>query len=284
MPTQQPPVRSSGRRRAPLESFWRREPRKRTAVLISVVSAVIVILVWTWATRPGGPIAPLFLPPPTDVLEATVRLATEPYLGETLFGHAWASLTTVLLGWFAAGIVGLPLGIWVAWSKHARWTVYPVFQILRPIPPIAWIPLALMWFGIGDVSRVFVVFVAAVVPWTLNSMQAVEGIDPILIRAARVLGAKQTQILAGIVVPTAVPTLLAGAQIALGNAWTTVIAAELLGASSGLGYIALNSSRTLDTDILIVAMFTIGVIGAALSLIARIAVRVFAPGHGMVTS
>ncbi|WP_162893196.1 ABC transporter permease [Microbacterium halotolerans] len=209
---------------------------------------------------------------------------SEPYLGDTLLGHSLASLTTVLMGWFAAGVIGLPLGIWVAWSKHARWTVYPVFQLLRPIPPIAWIPLALMWFGIGDVSRVFVVFVAAIVPWTLNSIQAVEGIDPILIRAARVLGAGQTRILAGVVVPTAVPTLLAGAQIALGNAWTTVIAAELLGASNGLGYIALNSSRTLDTDILLVSMLTIGVIGAALSVLARTAVRLVGPGSGTAIS
>lgn len=246
--------------------------------MISVLSAVAVIALWAWLTRPGGAIVPLFLPPPSDVADAAIQLASEPYLGTTLLGHALASLNTVLMGWVAAGVIGVPLGIWIAWSKKARWTVYPVFQLLRPIPPIAWIPLALMWFGIGDVSRVFVVFVAAVVPWTLNSIQAVEGIDPILIRAARVLGAGQSRILATVVVPTAIPTLLAGAQIALGNAWTTVIAAELLGASNGLGYVALNSSRTLETDILLVAMFTIGLIGAALSLLMRGAARLFSPG------
>lgn len=273
MTTPLPALRHPRLRRRRSRSFWRREPRRGTALLISAASAVLVIAVWAWLTRPGGVIVPLFLPPPADVLDAAIRLASEPYLGATLGGHAMASLSTVLLGWIAAGVVGLPLGIWIAWSKKARWTAYPVFQILRPIPPIAWIPLALMWFGIGDVSRVFVVFVAAVVPWTLNAIQAVEAIDPILIRAGRVLGAGQSRILATVVVPTAVPTLLAGAQIALGNAWTTVIAAELLGASSGLGYVALNSSRTLDTDILLVSMFTIGIIGAALSLITRAAAR-----------
>lgn len=266
------------RQSRPHEAFWQREPRRRSALLISVVSTVAAIALWAWLTRPGGPILPLFLPPPADVTEAALGLLSEPYLGATLLGHALASLNTVLIGWLAAGAIGVPLGIWIAWSKKARWTVYPVFQILRPIPPIAWIPLALMWFGIGDVSRVFVVFVAAVVPWTLNSIQAVEGIDPILIRAARVLGAGQGRILAGVVVPTAIPTLLAGAQIALGNAWTTVIAAELLGASSGLGYVALNSSRTLDTDILLVSMLTIGLIGAALSLLMKGAVRLFGAG------
>jgi taurine transport system permease protein len=278
MTTQAPPRAVPRRRRSQVESFWRREPRKVTALLISLASAVLIIALWAWATRPGGAISPLFLPPPSDVLEAAVRLIERPYLGTTLGGHVLASLGTVLIGWLVAGLVGVPLGIWIGWSKKARWTVYPVFQLLRPIPPIAWIPLALMWFGIGDPSRIFVVFVAAIVPWTLNSIQAVNSVDPILIKASRALGADQTTTLRRVVVPTAVPTLLAGAQIALGNAWTTVIAAELLGAGSGLGYIALNSSRTLDTDILLVSMFTIGLIGAALSLLMRWAVRVLSPG------
>lgn len=265
-------------RRSSIDSFWRREPKRLNTLLISTVSALAMIALWAIATRPGGPISPLFLPAPADVLEAAVAMMQRPYLGTTLLGHATASLTTVLLGWGTAGVVGVPLGVWIAWSRRARWTVYPVFQVLRPIPPIAWIPLALVWFGIGDPSRVFVVFVAAVVPWTLNSIQAVESVDGILIRAARVLGAKEGKILRSVVLPTATPTLLAGSQIALGNAWTTVIAAELLGASSGLGYVALNSSRTLDTDVLLVAMLTIGLIGAALSIVMRAIVRFLSPG------
>lgn len=273
-----PPTQPRQRRRSQVESFWRREPKRVTALLISLASAVVIIALWAWATRPGGSISPLFLPPPSDVVEAAIRLIERPYLGTTLGGHVLASLGTVLIGWLVAAIVGVPLGIWIGWSKRARWTAYPVFQLLRPIPPIAWIPLALVWFGIGDPSRIFVVFVSAIVPWTLNSIQAVNSVDVTLIRAARVLGADQATILRRVVVPTAVPTLLAGAQIALGNAWTTVIAAELLGAASGLGYVALNSSRTLDTDILLVSMFTIGLIGAALSLLMRVVVRAVSPG------
>lgn len=276
--TQAPPRARPRSRRHHVESPWRRQPNRLASLLISIVTAVVLITLWAWATRPGGAISPLMLPPPADVLESAVRLIDRPYLGQSFGGHILASLGTVLIGWTVAGLVGVPLGIWIGWSKKARWTVYPVFQLLRPIPPIAWIPLALVWFGIGDPSRVFVVFVAAIVPWTLNSIQAVNSVDPILIRAARVLGADQTTILRRVVIPTAVPTLLAGAQIALGNAWTTVIAAELLGARSGLGYIALNSSRSLDTDILLVSMLTIGLIGAALSLLMRYAVRTLSNG------
>lgn len=269
------------RARAPqsqIESFWRREPRRLTALLVSVASAVAIIVLWSWASRPGGAISPLLLPPPVDIVDAFLRLLERPYLGASFGSHIIASLGTVLSGWGAAALVGLPLGIWIGWSKRARWTVYPVFQLLRPIPPIAWIPLALVWFGIGDQTQIFVVFVAAVVPWTLNSVYAVSSVDPILIRAARVLGASQGVILRRVIVKTAVPTLLAGAQIALGNAWTTVVAAEFLGALNGLGYMALNSSRTLDTDILLVSMLTIGLIGAALSLGMGRLVRLFSPG------
>lgn len=263
-------LRDVKRRRPSLEPLWRREPRKLTALAISVGSAVVLLGIWAWVTRPGGTISPLFLPSPGEVWAAAIRLIERPYLGSTLGGHILSSLTTVITGWLVAAAVGIPLGIWIGWSKKARWTVYPIFQLLRPIPPIAWIPLALVWFGIGDPSRVFVVFVSAIVPWTLNSIHAVTSVEPTLVQAARVLGARPLIILTRVVIPTAVPTLLAGGQIALGNAWTTVIAAELLGALSGLGYVALNSSRTLDTDILLVSMLTIGLIGAGLSALMRV--------------
>jgi ABC-type nitrate/sulfonate/bicarbonate transport system permease component len=158
-----------------------------------------------------------------------------------------------------------------------RWLVFPIFQLLRPVPPLAWIPLAILWLGIGESARIFVVFIAAIVPWVMNSMQAVSSIDGILIRAARVLGANDRQILMRVVCRTALPTLVAGARIALGNAWTTLVAAELLAATAGLGYIALNASRTLEIGILLVAMGIIGLLGAIFSLGMEALTRILAP-------
>jgi ABC-type nitrate/sulfonate/bicarbonate transport system permease component len=149
----------------------------------------------------------------------------------------------------------------MGWNRWIRAAVNPIFQVLRPIPPIAWIPLAILWFGLGDSARIYVVWLAAVVPWILNSFEAVRSVDSILISAARMLGAGQRTILTDIVAPSAVPVLVAGARISLGNAWTTLIAAELLAASAGLGFVALNARRTLDSDIMLVAMFTIGILG-----------------------
>lgn len=268
-------------RRVHREPLLRRQPSQAMSLLLSAVAAVALITLWWWASGPGGLLRPLFLSTPYDVATSFVYSLNHPYLGTTLGGHIMASLNIVLTGWIVAGLIGVPLGIWIGWSELARRTAYPVFQLLRPIPPIAWIPLALVWFGIGDSARVYVVFVSAIVPWILNSTQAVNTTDQILIRAARTLGATQTTILWRVVVRTGIPTLLAGAQIALGNAWTTVIAAELLGASRGLGFVALNASRVQQTDMLLVAMLVIGFIGATLSFLMRLLVRQVGGGSVM---
>ena len=258
-------------------SFWRRETNRTTTLAIGVLASAALIAVWAFLTRDGGSITPLLLPSPDAFLEAFVRLLRRPYLGSTLLEHVLASLSVVLSGWCLAGLIGVPLGIAMGWWSRLRWTVFPIFQLIRPVPPLAWIPLAIIWLGIGPGARMSVVFVAALVPWVMNSMQAVASVDGILLQAARTLGANDRIILSRVIARTALPTLVAGARIALGNAWTTLIAAELLAASSGLGYVALNASRTLDTDILLVAMATIGVLGALLSFAMQGAARMIAP-------
>lgn len=257
--------------------LWRREPGRMQWLFIAAASLGAIFGFWWYATRESGWISQLFLPPPQQVWEAFVRLWSRPYLGSSLGEHVGASLRIVAGGWLLAGIVGLPLGIAMGWWRRARWIAFPIFQLLRPVPPLAWIPLAILWLGIGSSARIFVVFIAAIVPWVLNSMQAVYSIDNLLVRAAKTLGASDMQILARVVCRTALPTLVAGARIALGNAWTTLVAAELLAATAGLGYIALNASRTLEVGILLVAMAIIGVLGALFSIGMHLLTRWVAP-------
>ena len=257
--------------------FWRREPGRVQWLGIALASLAAMFAAWWAATRPDGLVSALFLPPPIDVWEAFVRLWSRPYLGSTLGQHIGASLQIVIGGWLLAGLIGLPLGIAMGWWKRLRWIAFPIFQILRPVPPLAWIPLALLWLGIGNSARIFVVFIAAIVPWVMNSMQAVYSIDALLVRAALTLGASDSQILTRVVCRTALPTLVAGARIALGNAWTTLVAAELLAATAGLGYIALNASRTLEMGILLVAMAIIGALGALFSIAMHLLTRWVAP-------
>ncbi|MEM9223021.1 MAG: ABC transporter permease [Pseudomonadota bacterium] len=245
--------------------------------LVGIAAIGCWVIVWWWLTRSGGPVPTLYFPSPEDVWTKFVRMWTRPYIGSTLLEHILSSLYIVLFGWAVAAVVGIPLGIAMAWWKKLKWIVFPIFQIIRPVPPLAWIPLTILWLGIGDIARMSVVFIAALVPWLMNSMLAVYSVDKILIDAGKTLGANDRQILTRIVCRTALPTLVAAARMALGNAWSTLVAAEILAATAGLGYVAVNASQLLDTDVLLVAMFMIAILGIALTALISLTQRYLAP-------
>ena len=249
------------------------------AIRISAgLGAILVwVAIWAWLTRSGGLVPTLYFPAPDDVWAKFVRMWVRPYIGSTLLEHILSSLYIVLLGWSTAAIVGVPLGIAMAWWRKIKWIVFPIFQLVRPVPPLAWIPLTIMWLGIGDTARVSVVFIAALVPWLMNSMLAVYSVDKLLIDAGKTLGASDRKILTRIVCRTALPTLVAAARMALGNAWSTLVAAEILAATAGLGYVAVNASQLLDTDVLIVAMIMIGILGIALTFLIEMTQYILAP-------
>lgn len=243
---------------------------------IGATSVIVTIGLWHLVTEVLGLVNPLSLPAPRATAERLISLTHTAYLGHTIWGHLLASVKVMFTGWFIAGLVGLPLGVAMAWSGRVNNLVAPTFHLLRSISPIAWIPLAIVWLGVGTNARAFVVFVAAVVPWIVSSFDAVHGVDPLLPRAAKTLGAGRRTI-THVVLPCALPGFLAGARIALGNAWTALIAAELLAATSGLGFIALNSSRALDTSTLVAAMAVIGLLGMAFSFALERLAAVLAP-------
>jgi ABC-type nitrate/sulfonate/bicarbonate transport system, permease component len=251
-----------------------RVPIQRIA--IGAGTAVVLIVIWHLATTQLRLLSPTALPSPESVVARIVSLSYTPYLGETIWGHAWASVQIVVGGWLLAGVVGTALGVGMSWSPLVRNLTFPIFQMLRSVSPIAWIPIALVWLGIDNSARIFIVFIAAVVPWTVNSMDAVRSVDPLLIRAAKTLGAGR-RTLTEVVLPAGLPTLLAGARIALGNAWTALIAAELLAAVAGLGFVALNSSRVLDTPTMLAAMVIIGALGVLFSFVMLRISKVLAP-------
>ena len=246
-------------------------------ILAGCAAVGLWVAIWWWLTRAGGPVPQLYFPSPDAVWAKFVRMSVRPYIGSTLFEHIVSSLYIVLLGWGVAALVGIPLGIAMAWWKKLKWIVFPVFQLIRPVPPLAWIPLTILWLGIGDSARVSVVFIAALVPWLMNSMLAVYSVEKTLIDAAKTLGASDRRILTRVVCRTALPTLVAAARMALGSAWSTLVAAEILAATAGLGYVAVNASQLLDTDVLIVAMITIGALGIAMTYLIEMSQRVLAP-------
>ena len=232
---------------------------------IGLVSTAVFLALWYLITEVTRLVPELFLPSPDAVFDRLVQFSMSPYQGSTFGGHLLTSVGIVLIGWLVGAVIGVPLGIAMGAFHRFELIVRPVFDIIRPIPPIAWIPLAILWFGLGDGARVFVVTLAATVPWILNSYAAVAGTDRVLIQASRSLGASTWRTLWTVVLPTSMPTVVTGARLALGNAWMTVVAAELLGATAGLGYVALNARSTLDVDIMMAAMLLIGLVGVVLS-------------------
>jgi taurine transport system permease protein len=232
---------------------------------ISLLSVFALLLAWHLITDVFRFFSPTILPSPRETVNRFFWLLENRFMGATLLGHTLASMQIVLIAWVLSILVGIPLGILLAWFPTLDKLIYPLFQLLRPIPPIAWIPLSIVWFGIEAPARIFVVLMAAFPPCVLNAYEGVRSIDPLLVNAARTLGAKDRSILFDVIVPTSIPLLITGTRISLGNAWMTMVAAELLAARVGIGFIMQIARRTLQPTIIFSAMAVIGLLGAAFS-------------------
>jgi taurine transport system permease protein len=178
----------------------------------------------------------------------------------------------VLVGWIVAVILGVGLGFAFAWSPVIRDYADPLFQLIRPIPPIAWIPFALLWFGISPNARIFVVAIAAFAPCVINTYEALRGVDRSVMFAARTAGASKARTMLEIAFPSALPKIVVGIQIALGSAWMTLVAAELLAAQSGVGYMMQIARTSFQADVILVGMVLVGAIGMLMSALLRLAV------------
>lgn len=241
---------------------------RATVLRLAVPLASVAGILGTWqiATATFGLISPLTLPSPEQVMHTAIRLSTTTYAGTTLASNVWASLQVVIAGWLLGVAIGVPLGVLMGWSARTRDYITPVIEILRPIPPPAWIPFAVLWFGIAPQGRIFVIAMAAVMPCIVNAYGAVRGHDGTLVEAARCLGAGERQIVMGVVLPTSMPNILAGIRIALGNAWMTVVAAELVASSAGLGFMLIQAQYAIQPSVVLVCMTLIGLIGILLSI------------------
>jgi ABC-type nitrate/sulfonate/bicarbonate transport system permease component len=214
----------------------------------------------------------MLLPAPTSVLRAFWELVQS---GD-LWVHMRDSLKreVVAFSWAAAAI---PLGIAMGWWKSVNEQVDTLVEVLRPVPPLAWIPLSILWFGIGDVQNQFIIFLGMFFPILLNTIAGVKNIEPNLVRAARCLGASEGRILRRIVLRAAMPQIITGIRVGLGVGWMALVAAELVGANSGLGFL-INDARTLlRTDIVVVGMITIGIVGLAIDRTIRLVGRRLMP-------
>jgi ABC-type nitrate/sulfonate/bicarbonate transport system permease component len=237
---------------------------------------VFVILAWQFASTVWLPsIDPhmaVLMPAPTAIAVTAAGMIVS---GELLF-HLVASLKREASAFlFAASAV--PLGLAMGWWRLVYNQVNPIMEILRPIPPLAWIPLSILWFGIGDEQNEFIIFLGMFFPILVNTIVGVKNIDPNLVRAARSLGAPERKVLARIVLIGALPQIITGIRIGLGVGWMALVAAELVGANSGLGFLINDARSMLRTDTITVGMLAIGVVGFLIDTAIRVLSRRLLP-------
>ena len=190
--------------------------------------------------------------------------------------HLRASLTREFVA-FLWALVAIPLGVAMAWWKGFENQVDPLVEMLRPVPPLAWIPLSILWFGIGDTQNEFIIFLGCFFPILINTVAGVKGVEPTLVRAARCLGANEAHVLWRVVLRAALPSIITGIRVGLGVGWMALVAAELVGASSGLGFLINDARTVLRTDYVIVGMATIGLVGLLIDRVIRALVRRLLP-------
>lgn len=234
---------------------------------ISVVSFTMFLIAWELICRLEI-IGPYQLVPPSEVLTVFFEKIMEASPdGARLHEHAIASLTLAFSGFIIAMAIGVPLGLFMGWYPKINILVRPIFDAIRPIPPIAWIPIAILWLGIGIKAKAFIIFLAAFVPCVINSFTGIRLTNPVLIRVAQIYGASNFETFRKIGIPSAIPMIFTGMKLSLNAAWTTLVAAELLAASTGLGFMIQQGRRLARPDIIIVGMLTIGFLGALMSWI-----------------
>jgi ABC-type nitrate/sulfonate/bicarbonate transport system permease component len=234
-------------------------------VLPYVYAAVGIVIVWQIALVLTGA-DPSLLPPPLLTGETLVEMVVS---GE-IFEHAGMSLGRVLSAWLMSACVAIPLGLAMGRFRMFERIVDPVVELFRPISPLAWIPMAIIWFGIGESGKIFVIFIATFFPTILNTVAGVKGVDPVLIRAGRVLGCNsEWAIFRKIILPAALPSIVVGLRISFGTGWAAIIAAELVAAQSGLGYLIADGMEILRSDLVFVGMAVIGILGVIFDSIFR---------------
>ncbi|WP_342120035.1 ABC transporter permease [Pseudoduganella sp. OTU4001] len=228
------------------------------AVLLAIIAVWWYVVVATES---------LIFPTPAQVVTGTMELVEDGSLWE----HIGASLMRVGMGFSLAIVVAVPLGLWMGRVEGAFRTLNPVFQILRPISPIAWIPVAILWFGVGNASPVFLIFIASVFPMIVQTAAGVHTIEKRYLRAAENFGVSRARLFRQVIVPAVLPEIIVGMRISLGVAWLVVVAAEMIALRSGLGYLIIDSRNAGNRyDLVIAGMIIIGLIGLALDGIMRL--------------
>ncbi len=242
---------------------WNATAGKWKSFAAPLLVAFLFLLVWDIGVRVSG--SDIF-PKPIEVARGIWELAKRG----VLFKYIVASLYRVTWGFTLAMVIGIPFGLLLGWYGWAFRAFNPMIQIFRPISPIAWIPVAILWFKVTDKAPIFLIFLASVFPITVSAMAAVQNMQPVYLRAARNFGLTQTQLFRRVILPATLPQIITGIRIALGVAWLVVVAAEMIAVNSGLGYLIIDARNAGKRyDLVVAGMVMIGLIGLTLDVLVR---------------
>lgn len=240
---------------------------KALPIAVGCLSVTLLLLLWYWAATYTR--VQLIFPDPIEVFHY-LRESISVSIGKfTLPQHVWFSLRRVLIGYGLSSISGIIIGVVMGYSRTMNAIIKPIFNIIRPIPGLAWIPLAILWFGIGEESKYFIIFIGGFSNIVLNSFDGTNKVDAQLVGAAELLGANKIQIFFQIILPSATPYIFAGLQVSLSTSWMAVLAAEMVSSNMGCGWIITMGMQVGNTVMILTGMIAIAVVGFLLANIMR---------------
>ena len=248
---------------------------------ISIGTAIVLIALWFLVTSMGW-VKPLFLPSPIAVYNKFVVALTDGVANSTLWEHTWASLKRVFGAFFLACLTAIPIGVMMGVSRIARGLFDPIIEFYRPLPPLAYLPLVIIWLGIGEFPKIFLIYLAIFAPMAIAARAGVKSVSIEQIHAAYAMGGTRGQIIRHVIVKAALPEIFTGMRIGIGVGWTTLVAAEMVAATKGLGFMVLNAAQFLDSATVIMGIMVIGAFAFAFDLLIRRAERRLIPWKGRV--
>ena len=254
-------------------------PGQGNTLWLSLCSIAVFFAIW-WLVTAMGWVKPLFVPPPMAIVTKFVSIWNEGFTGTPFLEHVWISTLRVFGAFALACIIGLPLGLAMGMSPVMKGIFDPPIEFYRPIPPLAYLPLMIIWFGIGETSKVLLIFLSVFAPIVLGARSGVKSAAIEQIHAAYSFGATRWQVMRHVILPSAMPEILTAMRIGIGFGWTTLVAAEMVAATKGLGYMVLTASQFLQTPVVILGIFVIAIIAFAFDLLVRWLERRLVPWKG----
>jgi taurine transport system permease protein len=254
----------------------------RQSVILGFAGLAVFLAIWTGLSV-SGLVPRLFLPTPLEVLDRFVDLLDRRFAGATLPGHLAASFQRFAYGFLLAALIGIPLGLLMGWFQILDEIVSPIFDGLRFIAPIAWVPFAALWFGTGIGGPIMIIFAGAFPPCVINAYRGAKFVDPRLIEAANMLGTPNHRVITEVLLPASIPSIISGLRVSAGLGWQSLVGAELIVASTGVGYMMVQGQANVSTTTVMAGMVAIGLVGLALDTALRLAERIILRRRGLET-